>query len=389
MEKADKKKESLVVKQGRPVKGALSSYPQEIVTLIKKLREAHEGWGAMVIRIELIEEYAYQEKNLPSIDSINRYLKQNGFIKEKEPINKMPCEPVRPAVNRTHERWELDAHGTIYVAGIGYVSMINIKDTKSKVHCMAFPAQTKGKMSQPKTIHYFWALRLAFEDKGLPRAIQVDKDSVFIDNKSKSPFPSLMHLFLIGLGIKLIFIKVSPPAKQAIVERSHQTIDRQVTQGQRYTNWKELFRYTTKRRNRMNEKIPNRLLGRKPPLVRYPQAKHSGRFYQVEKEAELIDMKRIFSYLSKCLWYRKVSKDKTISLDAKIYYIKNATPGSQIQITFCNRRKKLLFRDAKELILAIRPIKDFSINYIMGGTAKDLISTKKKLLRKRDFLFLT
>lgn len=135
----------------------------------------------------------------------------------------------------------------------------------------------------------------------------------------------------------------------------------------------------------LNEKYPSRSLGKKAPLQSSPKAKHSGRFYCVEKEAALLDMKRIYKYLAKCCWYRKVSKDKTISLDGKVYYLKNAQPNTQIQIKFCNRSKKLLFRDAKELVVAKIPMKDFSMETIMDTTTEQLIAMKQKIFKARKF----
>jgi Integrase core domain. len=354
-----------------------------LVDRIYDLRYNHEGWGAITI-LEELEDEGYVRASLPSIDAVNRYLKESGFIKKREPSSPMPKGKCKKA-KHPHDLWEMDAQGANKVKRIGAVSMINIKDQYSKVHCMAFPVHVRTKMTQPKTDSYLWAMRLAFEQWGMPRMIQVDKDSVFIDNKSKSPFPSQVHLLLIGLGIKLCFIDVPPPRKQSMVERSHQTIDRQVMMGQEYGTWQKLFQFTNKRRKKMNEKLPNRMLNKKPPLTAFPDAKHSGRHYSVETEEQLIDMKRIFKYLSKCRWYRKVSSVKTLSLDSKIYYLKNAKPGTQLQIKFCNRRKKLIFQNDKELIVAIHPIKDFSIDYVMNATAKNLISMKKMLFKNKEF----
>lgn len=385
MAKPDKKREPLEITLGRPKKGALSTYPKALVDLIYKLRDKHEGWGAITILVELEEEYGYEKSQLPSIDGVNRYLQEQGFIKEREPSRPIPSKQCKGFGKYLHGLWEMDAQGSIRVKGLGLVSMINIKDQKSKLHCMAFPVPVKGKMSQPKTASYYWALRFAFEEWGLPRAIQVDKDSVFIDNTSKSPFPSQTHLFLIGLGIELCFTDVPPPKKQSTVERSHQTMDRQTTAGQEYRCWQQLFRFCIKRKKRINENIPNRMLGKQPPLVAFPKAIHSGRRYCLGNEEQLIDMKRIQRYLAKCAWYRKVSKDKTISLNATIYYLKHAKKESQVQIAFCNRRKKLVFRDAKELVIATLPIKNLSVDAIMGATTKQLISMKKKLLKAREF----
>lgn len=384
MVKPHKKGLPLTGHRGRPKKGSLSTYPKKLRTLIGKLRSQNEGWGGISILIEL-ESYGYSIDALPSETAINRYLKDQGFIPVKIPKGSIPSGNCISPVKRFHDLWEMDAQGTVSVKGLGYVSMINIKDTKSKVYCMAFPTQVKGKMSQPKTAHYFWTLRLAFEEFGLPKAIQVDRDSVFIDNTSGSPFPSKLHLFLIGLGVQLCFIDVSPPAKQAMVERSHQTLHGQVTKGQYYKTWLTLFKTTNKRRKVLNEKYPSRSLGKKAPLQLYPKAKYSGRFYSIEKEAELFDLKRVYKYLAKCCWYRKVSKAKTVSLNAKVYYLKNAIPETHIQIKFCNRSKKLIFRDDKELIVAKFPMKDFSKENILNATTEQLISIKKKLFSKRKF----
>jgi len=363
----------------------LSTYPQKLRTLIYKLRAQHEGWGGISILVELELIYGYPKSTLPSEAGVNRYLKEQGFIPVKIPKGSIPSTACITPAKRFHDLWEMDAQGTIAVEDLGYVSMINIKDAKSKAYCMSFPTQVKGKMSQPKTIHYYWTLRLAFEEFGLPRAIQVDRDSVFIDNTSDSPFPSQLHLFLIGLGISLCFIEVSPPAKQAMVERSHQTLHGQVTKGQAYKIWGTLFKKTNQRRKILNEKYPSRSLGKKAPLELHPKAKHSGRFYSVEKEAQLFDLKRVYKYLAKCCWYRKVSKDKTVSFNAKVYYLKNATPNTHLQIKFCNRSKKLIFRDAKELIIAKLPMKTFSKESILKATTEQLISMKKKIFSARKF----
>jgi len=381
----NKKREPLENQRGRPPRGALSSYPDDLVTLIKELREKHEGWGAINILVELEEEYSYSASDLPSIASLNRYLKTNGFIKSYVPSSPFPkSNKCNKKSNRIHGVWELDAQGAVKVKGIGHQAMINIKDTKSRLHCMAFPVSVGNSNTQPKTKCYYWALRLAFEQWGLPKAIQVDKDAVFYENRSKSPFPKSLHAWLISLGIEVCFIKHSPPTQNAMIERAHQTMERQVLKGQKYDCWKSLFQYCNKRRKRMNENVPNRSLANKPPLKAYPKATHSGRPYSIEKEAELIDLKKLHSYLAKCKWYRQCSTTKTLSLGGQQYYLKNAKPNSQLQIKFCNRSKKLIFRDANELFVAKLPIKELTIEKIMGATTKSLFSMKNKIFRLRN-----
>ncbi len=381
----DKKRAPLENQRGRPRKGALSTYPKDLVVLIKGLREKHEGWGAINILVELEEEYNYSSSDLPSIASLNRYLKSNGFIKTYIRSSPFPKSGnCNKKAGRVHGVWELDAQGAVRVKGIGHQAMINIKDTRSKLHCMAFPVSVGNSNTQPRTRCYYWALRLAFSEWGLPKVIQVDKDAVFYENRSKSPFPKSLHAWLISLGIELCFIKYSPPTNNAIIERAHQTMERQVLKGQGYDCWKSLFQYCNKRRKRMNEKIPNRSLDNKPPLKAFPKAIHSRRPYSIEKEAELIDLKKLQAYLAKCTWYRQTSSAKTLSLGGQQYYLKNAKPNSQLQIEFCNRSKKLIFRDANELFVDKLPIKNLTVEKLMGATTKSLLSMKNKIYRFRN-----
>ena len=337
----------------------------------------------MSILVELEVFYGYAKSDLPSSDSINRYLHQRGMIKPKVLKGKQP-QDVSVFAKNCHDLWELDAQGAVAVQGLGYISMINIKDNKSKTYVMSFPILVKSSKSQPKTIHYLWALRLAFEEFGLPKAIQVDKDSVFIDNTSKSPFPSIFKMFLLGLNIQLCFITVSPPAKQAMVERSHQTLERQVLRGKTYKNWQELFTNTNKRRKLLNEKYPCRTLGKQAPLQAFPNAVHSSRHYTIKQENKLFDIALVEHYLAKCTWIRKVSSGKTISLKG-IYYLKNAEPKSCIQIKFCAINKKLIFRDVNELLIHEQVVENFIHQLLKLPTPEELIDFKNQLFHNLDF----
>ena len=383
---------------GRPVEGCLSTYPPYIRKRIKELRRDNEGWGAMSILVELKEEYGYFESDIPSVDSIHRYLKQEGFIKVYEPSGILPTKACKE-VKEAHELWEMDAQGAVQVEGIGYQSTINMKDSYSKKYCMSFPVVVKNGKTQPRTIYYKWAFRLAFIESGLPSMIQVDKDSVFIENTSKSPYPSRLHLWLLALGVDLCFINVRPPLKQAMVERSHQTIEKQAVKGKSFEDWAALFENMNKRRKRLNENYPSRSLGRKAPLQAYPEAAHSGRIYDPSKENLLMDLNRIYDFLAEGMWYRSVSSVRTISLGGQSYYLKNATPNSQVQITFDKETKHLIFydvstvkgshRDGDKKMVAQRAIKGISKETLMevrqGNTVTDIMAKYNEIMAATDF----
>jgi len=385
MATTDKKKGSIVSKMGRPKQGgALSEYPNRIRQLILQLREKNPGWGSISILLELRLDYGYLASELPSLASTHNFLRQSGCIKEREPKSPLPLSKCRSS-KRPHEKWELDAKGAVFVEGVGFQALIDIKDNFSKKYCMAFPVSVKNRNTQPRTLHYKWALRLAFIESGLPKAIQVDKDSVFIENSSKSPFPSRLHLWLLALGVELCFIDRPPPAMNSMVERSHQTIYNQALKGKSYKTWGSIYKNINKRRQRLNEHYPSRTLGKKAPIQVHPKAKHSGKYYSVQQEEQLLDLKRIYAFLAKGKWYRKVSASKGAHIGAKRYVLKKAKPHTIVVIIFCNRCKKFIFHDVKEQELGRHPIKELSIQSIMESTTAILVADFERILKARKF----
>jgi len=75
---------------------------------------------------------------------------------------------------------------------------------------------------------------------------------------------------------------------------------------------------------------------------------------------------------------------KTVSVGGQKYYLKEAKPLSHLQIKFCNRTKKLIFRDANELVVDQQPIKNLMVENLMGDTTKSLLSMRYKLFRFRE-----
>ena len=192
---------------GRPSQGALSSYPAEITSAIHNLRKSNAGWGPITIREELQKLKGFSVDTFPSSSSIGRYLKEKGLAKPYERNSPLPCDlPI--SVNAPHDLWQLDAEGSKSFEGIGQIAILNAKDICSKAHLVGYPAIMLGPFGHPTAADYQVALRYAFTEFGLPKAVQVDHASVFYDNRSKSPFPQRFHLWLVALDIKMCFSRV-------------------------------------------------------------------------------------------------------------------------------------------------------------------------------------
>lgn len=364
MEIHHKKRGSLHSQMGRPKTGALSSFCAAIPHQVRQKRNKHEGWGPTTILAELKKEDLI--KGLPSRSSIGRYLKEQGMSKPYEPHADLPVEPCQKA-KRCHSLWQIDGQGNTDVTNVGIIAMLNIKDVHSRVYAGIFPAKMTSKQSSPKTGDYQTAMRLGFLHHGLPRRLQSDHASVFYDNNSKSPFPTSFCLWLIALGIQPCFSRVHQPTDQGTVERAHQTIYNQVLLGRKdYKNWEQLFEQCQARRNMLNLYIPSTACDGQAPLTKYPKAKHSGKYYHPFLEEQLMDMNRVFDFLAKGKWFRKVARSRTIKLGGQVYYVPNVKPREQLLITFSKKEKKLLFQSDKELVVAQLPLKGITKENLMN-----------------------
>ncbi len=336
----------LVSHMGRPKRGALSSFSMEIRETIIRWRTEHPGWGADTLYAELEQHPCFVGQKLPSSASINRFLQENGFSKPREKHNQLP-DSDREQTGAPHEVWEMDARGYQYIPDVGMITLINLNDRFSHVRLLSYPCQLGEKrvIRHANTADYQVALRLAFTHWGLPASLQVDHESVFYDNKTKSPFPTTLHLWLRALGIRLTFGRVHRPTDQAITERSHQLWAGQVLDGQCFSDWQVLYDSLQNRRDFLNYHLPCASLKRQPPLRACPQAKHSSRMYRPECEADILDLQRVYEYLAQGKWFRRVSANGTFSLGGNVYYIGTKWQRHQLEIRFDAAEQKFLCYD--------------------------------------------
>jgi hypothetical protein len=269
-------------------------------------------------------------ERLPSRSRIAAYLKQKDLVKKHERHWALPEPPGQP-LERPHQEWEVDALGKIEVAGLGRVSLINILDVVSHVKIDSLPClQT----THANTSDYQLVLRRAFVGYGLPEQISFDHDSVFYDNQIASPFPTVLHLWLLALGIGVRFIHQSPPREHARIERHHQTVTHQAVEGQTFRRAANLQQALTGRLCFLNTLYPTRALQGQAPLTAYPQARQSPRPYRLEWERDCLELHRVVAYLAQGRWFRRTSSVGLFSLGAQRYNAGTQLAHQTLEISF-------------------------------------------------------
>jgi hypothetical protein len=356
----------LISHMGRPAKGALSSFPEEVAATVLRWRQKNPGWGPITLRKELELHPAFEGQKLPAATNIGCFLKEKGLTRQYERNQELP-QDEKP-VGLPHEVWEMDAQGYQFIPGVGQVTLINLNDRGSHVRLMSYPCWLGNKRVErhANTGDYQTALRLAFVDWGLPQALQVDHESVFFDNKSKSPFPTLLHLWLVALGVTLHFGRYGRATDQGMTERSHQLWSNQVIREATFVDWQALYDSLYQRRHFLNSILPCASLDGQPPLVAYPQARHSGRPYRLEWEAELLDLGRIDAYLGRGRWFRRIADNGIISLGGTVYNVGRKWKQQQIEVTYDLNNRQFCCFDAAAQLLKTFPLQGISIESLMG-----------------------
>lgn len=359
--------QGLVSKMGRPATGAMGTFPLIVRETVQSLRQVHPGWGPLTLRIELEDDKFLAGRRLPGRTTIARWLKQEELTRPYERHQDLP-QPAPDPVKACHEEWELDARGYEKMAGLGVVSLINLNDRFSKVKLISYPCWLGERRASrhPNTADYQLVFRLTASKWGLPDRLAVDRDSVFYDNNSKSPFPTRFHLWLLALGVALIIGRANRPTERGMTERSHQTWAQQVLNGPTFEAWAALRDALRRRRDFLNERLPCSTLGGVPPLVAHPEARRPRRLYRPEWEEELLDLPRVYAYLSQGRWFRKGSSAGTVSLGRQIYYLRRNWARKEVEITFDPTDQHLVFYVPDGDMTKRLPVKGISKTELMG-----------------------
>ena len=350
---------------GRPAAGALAQSPAEMKDAILELRDKHPGWGATTLRLELSKDARFAGQKIPSRARIAAYLKEQKKVRKYERHQELP-EPEEQPLQRPHQEWELDAQGVTTVTGLGKVSFINLLDIYSHI---SVDSHACLHTSHPKAEEYQRVLRRAFVRYGLPEQISLDHDSAFYDNKSASPFPSRIHLWLIALGVQVRFIHKKPPLEHAHIERHHQTISRQAFEGQAFDNLTELQQRLQARILFLNQEYPTSALNGRPPLQVFPQARHSSRIYHIQVEDQLLNMQRVYDYLKAARWFRKVSSVGTFTLGGYLYNATTHFAEQTLEITFDQDTGKLICLPEKSETAFRLEVKGLTNSILTGNAA--------------------
>jgi len=180
-----------------------------------RLKCEHKTWGAAYVVKKMGERPSLKGKKLPRPITVWRYWRSFGdrlFPKRR------PAQPKHPPAGVAHGVWQMDTKESLYVAGVGTVTIDQDRDEFGRATVMhrIHPAERPEQRIVKLTIAQVQQdCRIAFTEWGLPDAIQTDHASTFVD-ADPTPFPTQLTLWWVGLGIEPRLI--SSPQQNGCIE---------------------------------------------------------------------------------------------------------------------------------------------------------------------------
>lgn len=182
-------------------------------------------------------------------------------------------------------------------------------------------------------------LRRAFERWGLPERLRVDNGHPW---GSHSDLPPALALWLLGLGVAVIWNDPSCPEQNGVVERCHGVVQQ----------WVEPWAIADP------AQLPPRLewavriqrevypaVGGRSRREAYPALAVPRRPYRAESEPQMWCLEPIDRHLARGSWRRRVGRSGQVSLYGRDYWVGKAYRGREVDVQFDPRDRHWVIWD--------------------------------------------
>lgn len=358
-------------RRGRRKNGRLSNFASIVSEKALELKQSQPKWGPHRVLIELEDDPELKQYGLPAPSSLAAYYKEvcPELLLSKKKKRPKPSKP--PEANGVHEIWQLDHQEGIRLDTDEVVTICNIRDpfAAAVIVSQAFIVTTAKHWRKLTLREVQVTLRQAFAEwQTMPQVVQTDNEPG-LGGSPKDVFPSLLTLWLAGLGIKHQLIRPAQPTDQAQVERSHRTMNGFAVHKLSRADYLVLQASLDKERQIHNERYPSRASDcqGQPPLIAHPELLLQPRPYLLDREYDLFNLQYVADHLATYQLERKVSVSGQVSLGGTSYYVGSKYIGLTIQAQFDALTHQWVFTDSETTVeLQRKSPKHFSTEHFTG-----------------------
>jgi transposase InsO family protein len=228
--------EALTDRSRRPVRYA-NQLPQQIESLIVRLKGEKPHWGARKIRELLIRRLA-GDVRVPAKSTVHAVLDRHGLVKRiGRTRHRATGTPLSPGA-APNELWCVDFKGEFKLGNGRYCYPLTVTDHASRflLLCEALES-TREDLA-------FTAFEQLFAERGLPLAIRSDNGVPFASPNSLFNL-SKLSVWWLRLGIEIERIKPGHPQQNGRHERMHLTLKKEATRPPGMNSLQQQARFDT------------------------------------------------------------------------------------------------------------------------------------------------
>jgi len=357
--------------KGPPQVGRLGDFTPRSKYVRLRLKCLHPGWGGNLLLLEAQRRPSLAGLRLPQRSTVAAYLARFGarLGRAHRAPTRRPPPPVAPA-RAPHQCWQMDFKGDEAVNDQHLVVapfMVCDAASGAPLAGIVHQVRAKGRRDQLTTRTVQADLRRGFSQWGLPDALRMDRDSIFVGS-TRLEWPGVLLLWLIGLGVQPIINRAYRPTDTAIVERNHWSWEQHVVLGQTQHPLASVQQATDQRFADRRACLPSRHGGcnGQPFLVAYPSLATPRRCYTPADEAGLFDTQRVCDYLAAWEWRRTVDSTGKIALANRNHLVGRSYRGHVVKVRFAPIERQLVCRLADEQIVTKLELPEATATYLMG-----------------------
>jgi putative transposase len=253
--------EGLTDRSRRPYRHA-NQLPQQIETLIVRLKREKPAWGAPKIRERLAR--LYPDVMRPAISTVHAVLDRHGLVKRRKRRRNRARGTALSAAVEPNALWCADYKGEFMLADRRYCYPLTITDFASRylLTCEAL-GTTQEKFA-------FTVFERTFKEFGLPALIRTDNGVPFASAHALYGL-SKLAVWWLRLGIQIERIQPGHPQQNRRHERMHLTLKREATKPAAPNVLQQQARFDAFV-ERYNRERPHQALGMKVPADFYTRS---------------------------------------------------------------------------------------------------------------------
>lgn len=302
------------------------------------LRKWYPNWGYDKIRSLILAKYS--SLKLPDRRTVYRWWHERGLVAVKSELPKeekqwVPC---------LHNGWQIDAKEVMHLVNGQSCCWLNIVDEKSGmvIDPSVFP---QSRINQVKEEDIRLVLHDIFTRRGTPKFIKVDNGRPFGDPTMK--VIPILAMWLIGLGIKVVWNHPRTPQDNAKVERYQCTLGLW-TEYQLCHNVPQLQEKLSEQARFYNYVFRDRRQENTTRKDRFPTLEKTPRPYNPEG----FSMEQVIEFMATGKWTRTVSKQGQVNIQGQRFSVGRQYQKQQVTVRLEAVTKQWIITDDDKSIIA-------------------------------------